>query len=117
MPMESVPNKLIVLWVTQDKQAAMNMAFMYARNSKVRGWWDQVELVIWGPSATLVLEDGDIQQELKLLQSVGVTVKACKACTNRYGITEELMAFGIEVVSMGLPLTEDLKNGVRVLTV
>ena len=115
--METTPNKLVIVWVTRDKEAAMNMAFMYARNSKVRGWWDQVELVIWGPSAPLILDDPDLQEEIRLLQSVGVAVKACKACTNRYGVTEELMAFGIDVQSMGLPLTQDLQNGVRVLTI
>jgi hypothetical protein len=62
--------KLIVIWVTRDVEAAMNMAFMYARNSKVRGWWEEVDLVIWGPSAQVTVENAMIQEELKVMQHV-----------------------------------------------
>ena len=109
--------KLIVLWVTRDTEAAMNMAFMYARNSKVRGWWDEVDLVIWGPSAEVTVNDKMIQEELKVMQHVGVNIKACIACANRYGVAEKLQVLNIEVVSMGPILTEELQAGVKVISV
>lgn len=109
--------KLIVLWVTRDTEAAMNMAFMYARNSKVRRWWDEVDLVIWGPSAEVTANDKMIQEELKVMQHVGVSIKACIACANRYGVTEKLKALNIEVVSMGPILTQELQAGVKVISV
>jgi hypothetical protein len=109
--------KLIVIWVTRDVEAAMNMAFMYARNSKVRGWWEEVDLVIWGPSAEVTAENTMIQEELKVMQHVGVNIKACIACANRYGVTEKLQELGIEVISMGPPLTEELQAGTSVITV
>lgn len=110
-------NKLIVLWVTRDTEAAINMAFMYARNSKIRGWWDEVDLVIWGPSAEVTVNDESIQEELKVLQHVGVNLKACIACANRYGVTEKLQSLNIEVISMGPVLTEELQNGTKVISI
>ncbi len=110
-------NKLIVLWVTRDTEAAINMAFMYAKNSKIRGWWDEVDLVIWGPSAEVAANNETIQEELKAMQLVGVDIKACIACANRYGVTEKLQNLNIEVISMGSVLTEELKSGVKVITV
>ena len=95
----------------------MNMAFMYARNSKVRGWWDEVDLVIWGPSAEVAVNDKMIQEELKIMQHVGVNIKACIACANRYGVTEKLRDLNIEVISMGPVLTDELQNGIKVISV
>ena len=109
--------KLIVLWTTRDVEVAMNMAFMYAKNSKIRGWWKDVELVIWGPSAEVAVNNVIIQNELKEMQNAGVKIKACIACANRYGVTENLRDLGIEVISMGLPLTEELKAGTKLITV
>lgn len=109
--------KLIVLWTTRDVEVAMNMAFMYAKNSKIRGWWKDVELVIWGPSAEVTVNNTIIQNELKEMQNAGVEIKACIACANRYGVTEKLQDLGIEVISMGLPLTEELKAGTKLITV
>ncbi len=109
--------KVTIIWTTADKEAALNMAFMYAKNAKVRGWWDEIDFVIWGPSDRLACEDADIQTEIATLLHVGVQVKACIACAERYGAVEKLRALGVEVLPMGLPLTETLKAGGRVLTI
>lgn len=44
-------NQLVVLWTSQDREVAMNMVFMYTKNSKLKGWWENVRLIICGPSA------------------------------------------------------------------
>lgn len=109
--------KLTVIWTSRDKEVALNMGFMYAKNSKLKGWWDTVDFVIWGPSDMLVIEDEDIQEEIKILQNIGVNVKACIACAMRYGVVKQLQDLGIEVIPMGQPLTDDLKGGGAVITV
>lgn len=114
---ESVPKGLIVLWVTRDKEAAQNMAFMYTKNSKLKGWWDQVRLVVWGPSAELLAKDEDLQQELRDLKAAGVELMACKRCADNYNVTERLAELGVEVIYMGEPLTRYLKEGWAVLSV
>lgn len=110
-------NSLAVVWVTRDKEAAMNMILMYTTNSKLRKWWDRVTLVVWGPSGPLLLSDPELQKELQAAKEAGVELQACKACSDKYGISDQLTALGIEVKYMGQPLTEMLKSGTSVLTV
>ena len=108
---------LAVVWVTNNKEAAMNMVFMYTKNSKLKEWWSEVTLIVWGPSGPLLVSDSELQKELKSMQEAGVVLQACKACSDRYGISDKLTELGVEVKYMGKPLTELLKSGASVLSV
>lgn len=110
-------NKLTLLWVTRDKEAALHMVFMYAKNAKIQGWWDEVEVIIWGPAAQLAATDKDIQLEIQMAKHAEVEVRACATCASRYGVENELINQGIEVIGMGIPLTEALKAGNKVLSI
>jgi hypothetical protein len=114
---DGVPPGLVFLWVTQDKGAAQNMVFMYTKNSRLKGWWDKVVLVVWGPSARLLSEDEELQAGLEELREAGVELMACKACSDRYGVSEKLADLGINVVYMGAPMTKFLKEGWATLSV
>ncbi len=48
--------KLVVVWTGGDREVALKMVFMYSFNSKKRGWWNVVTLIVWGPSASLLAE-------------------------------------------------------------
>ena len=41
-------DKLVILWTTDNRETIFNMLSMYAINSKNRGWWNNVEVIIWG---------------------------------------------------------------------
>jgi hypothetical protein len=109
-------DKLAVLWTSADREVALKMVFMYTYNSKLKGWWDDVTLIIWGPSAKLLSKDTELQDYVKKAQKVGVKVQACRACSDMYEVTEKLEALDIEVIYMGEPLTNYLKNGWKVIT-
>jgi len=111
------PAGLVVLWVSRDPEAAMNMAFMYGKNSKLKGWWEDVKLVVWGPSVQLLCEDAALQEELAAMGQAGVELLACRACADRYGATARLEEMGIDVIYMGQPMTKFLKEGWAVITV
>jgi hypothetical protein len=109
--------ELVLLWTSGDRETALKMVFMYAKNSKKRGWWDNVILVVWGPSAKLLAGDEGLQEELDGLRREGVLLEACKACSDSYGVSGKLEEMGIEVKYMGEPLTGYLKDGYKVLSV
>lgn len=115
--MDKATNKLLVLWTSNDKETALNMVFMYTKNSQVRGWWDEVNLVIWGASAKLVAEDKEIQEYIKKMIEEGVKVDACKACSDNLGVTEEIEKLGVNVKYVGEPFTKALKEGCRLISV
>ena len=109
-------NALVIIWTTQDPEVAENMVFMYAKNAKARGWWEDVRLVIWGPSANLMAENPGLHKHIQDLTDAGVQILACKACADNYGVASALEDLGINVMYMGEPLTQYLKAGLPVIT-
>jgi hypothetical protein len=113
--MEDNSNKLAVLWTSGDPDVAEKMAFMYTYNAKKQGWFDEVTLIIWGPSAKLLSENKMLQDYVKKMQDAGVKVQACIACASMYGVDQQLAKMGIDVKGMGVPLSDYLKLGWKTL--
>lgn len=109
-------SKLCVVWTSADPDVAKNVCFMYALNAKKAGWFDEVYLVVWGPSAKLLAEDKTIQSEMKAMQKVGVVTEACVNCARRYGVVEDLKKLDLDVKGMGKPLSNRLKDDWKVIT-
>ena len=105
------PSKLLVIWTSGERDVALKMVFMYTYNAKLRGWWDEVNLLVWGPSSKLLSEDAELQEYIKKMKDSGVILTACKACSDSYGVSEALEKMGIDVKYMGVPLTDMLKTG------
>lgn len=116
---EAIPvsEKLVMLWTSGDKEVAMKMVFMYTYNAQARGWWEDITLVVWGPSAKLLIEDEELQEYMKKIIDAGVTVRACKGCSDQYGISEQLEDLGITVLYIGKELTDYIKEGREILTI
>ena len=55
----SESSKLLVVWSSADREVALHNVFMYTHNAKKRGWWEEVRLLLWGPSDRLLTEDED----------------------------------------------------------
>ncbi|MFC1528928.1 DsrE family protein [Candidatus Latescibacterota bacterium] len=105
------PSKLMVLWTSGDRDVALKMVYMYTYNAKKNNWWDEVRFVIWGPSSLLLSEDKELQDYIKKMKEEGVTLEACKACADMYGVSDKLAELGIDVKYMGKPVTDMLKSG------
>jgi len=110
------PQGVVVIWSSGDRDVALQLVFMYTLNSRLKGWWDQVRLVVWGPSAKLLAQDRELQARLAQLKEAGVELLACKACSDNYGVSDKLAELGVEVIFMGQPLTRMLKEGWSVIT-
>lgn len=108
--------KLVVMWSSRDRDVALELVFMYTLNSKLKGWWEDVTFVIWGPSAKILSVDEELQMQIPKMQEEGIKIKACRKCADDLGVTEKLENMGIEVIYMGKPLTEYLKEGRKVIT-
>jgi len=110
------PSRLAVLWTSGDPEVATKVAFMYTLNAKSQGWFDEVTLIVWGPSSKLLSKNAELQEAVAGMAEEGVEVVACQACADSYGVTEILEGMGIEVKYMGQPLTEMLKGDWKVIT-
>ncbi|MCJ7737668.1 MAG: DsrE family protein [Anaerolineae bacterium] len=112
----SEPTKLLVIWSAADKEVALHNVFMYTHNAKKQGWWEEVRLLIWGPSDKLLAEDEELQKRVRAMQADGIDVIACKACADIYGVSDALEELGVNVFYVGQALTEMLKEGWVTLT-
>lgn len=108
--------KMVIVWTSGDREVALKMVFMYTLNAKKRGWWEDITLVVWGPSAKLLTEDKELQDYMKQILDSGVTVKACKGCSDQYGVSEQLEDLGITVLYIGKELSDYVKEERNVLT-
>jgi len=109
-------NKLNILWTTDNKDTVTHMLGMYAVNARAHDWWAEVNVIIWGASAKLVATDHEIQTLITEMQSNGITIEACKACSDSFCVTESLTDQGVDVKYMGQKLTEYLKSDTPLLT-
>jgi hypothetical protein len=109
-------SRLAVLWTSGDPEVAHRVCLMYTHAAQQQGWFKEVTLVVWGPSARLLAADKDLQAKVQAMKDSGVVVRACIVCADSYGVTEKLRGLGLTVEPMGAPLTTFLKEGWKVLT-
>ncbi len=113
----SEKNTLYILWTNDNPITSEKMVFMYGINAKLREWWENVTIIIWGAPASLVAESRDMQDLVKGAIDKGVHVTACKACAEQLGVVEALEDIGVEVIYWGEPLTRVLKNNEAIISV
>jgi hypothetical protein len=103
-------DKLVVLWTSGDREVALKMVFMYTYNAKKFEWWNDITLLVWGPSQKLLTEDAELQEYVKKMIADGIEVLACKGCADQYGISEKLKEIGVTVRYTGKDLTNFIKE-------
>jgi len=107
---------LVVLWSSGDREVALKMVFMYTLNAKLKGWWKEINFIVWGPSAKLLTEDKELQDRIARMKDAGIVLEACRACADQYGVSENLEKMGIDVKYIGVPLTTYIKEDRYMIT-
>ena len=102
-------SKVVVIISTGEKEKAMT-GLMYARNSKERGWMEEVKVIFFGPSENLLVKDEDIQE---MAMQIGQNEKpmACKFLSDRDGISENIESLGVDVEYVGTIISDLIKDG------
>jgi hypothetical protein len=108
--------RLVSLWTSGDPEVAEKVCFMYTHAAQKYKWFEEVNLIVWGPSALLLSNNLGLQNQIKAMIKDGVKVEACKACADSYGVSQILTSLGIEVKYMGAPMTNMIKEGRKFLT-
>tara|TARA_Y100001933_G_scaffold129539_1_gene129187 strand:- start:1311 stop:1502 length:192 start_codon:yes stop_codon:yes gene_type:complete len=49
-------DKLYILWTNADEITSDKMVMMYAINSKLRDWWKEITIIVWGSPNKLIEE-------------------------------------------------------------
>ena len=107
---------LVVLWSSGDPEVAEKACLMYTHAAKKYKWFNEVILVVWGPSEKLLAENAMLKKKVAQMQEDGVIVEACVACANMYNVTDELKVCEVDVKGMGVPLSKYLKRGYKMVS-
>ncbi|MFA9392820.1 MAG: DsrE family protein [Prolixibacteraceae bacterium] len=110
-------DKLNILWTTNNKDTVIHMISMYSLGAITRGWWKEINIIVWGASAKLISEDAEIQAEVRKMMDAGIHIEGCLACSEQFGVTETLKNLGIDLRYMGEPLSNYLKTDEKMLTI
>lgn len=104
------PKELAIVWTSGDPEVAHRMVLMYGHGAQKAEWFDQLRIIVWGPSARLLAADKDLQAKIKQMKADGVIVQACVVCADSYGVADQLRKLDIEVKGMGQPLSKFIKD-------
>lgn len=109
---------LHILWTNADVTTGKLMVMMYAKYSILNGWWDRCTIILWGATAKLMAENGELQAEMAALRQLGgIEFAGCVTCARELDVVEELSALGVELDSWGPRLTALIQQGAPLITV
>jgi hypothetical protein len=92
----------------------------YAERAIKNKWMDDVRIVIWGPAQKTICglpPDHEIIVKFKEIQAMGgksSQIWACKACSDRYGVTDKILKLGFESFHTGIATSYMIKAGYRI---
>ena len=110
-------SKLFLIITSGDSQVIKDVALMYVPNAPKYGWMDEVILIFWGPAQKTILEDTELKEYVKELVSTDkLSIWACKGCSDRYSVSDNLEELGITVKYVGEDVSNMLKQGWHSLT-
>jgi len=110
------PKNIVLLWASSDPEVASKTVFPYAMNARANGWFENVTIIIWGPSVRTLTRDSSLQHEIRTMKKIGIVLEACKSCSDSYQVSGQLEALGVDVKYMGKQLTDYIQAGSCILT-
>jgi len=110
-------NKLLIVWSSGEIEVARKLVLLYGSVMLERKYWDEATIMIWGPSAQILAQNIELQEQMKIVRDSGVKFNACVVCTDDYGVSDTLAQLGVELIHTGEMLTEALQSDdIKVIT-
>ena len=110
----------VVILVQSGDPDLVFYALLYAHRAIKHQWMDNVKIVFWGPSEKTLAGLPDDSAQKKLIKEIlamggkSARIWACKACSDKYGVTEEIEKLGFEVFHVGNATSYLIKLGYRI---
>ena len=108
---------LHILWTSGDPLTAEHMVLMYATNSLLLGWWDEVTVIVWGAAQVAVKEHAGIREKMEEAKKAGVKFTACLRCAQLLGTEDAMEEAGVETLYWGEKLSQLQQGGKQLLSV
>ena len=103
-------SKVAVILTSPDADVVWTGLF-YAIKSTRNGFMDDLRLVLWGPAERTIAKNEELKEMVREYQGLGKTVFACKTCSDRYKVTEQMENLGCVVDYVGSIVSQWMKDG------
>jgi len=103
-------DRLAIILASGDPKV-LQMGLLYARNVIRNGWMREMALYLFGPSEVQVVTDPRSRELLNEIIAAGTTPRACRYCSDEHHVSAALEALGCEVVYVGAPISEAIREG------
>ena len=87
---------------------------LYARAAIAGEWMGSAKIIIWGPSSEVIAKDTELQDWVKEIIGMGEKVYVCKACSDKYAVSDKLKELGCKVEYVGPISSKFIKKGYTV---
>ena len=110
----------VVILIQNNDPEAIYFGLLYALRAAKNQWMDNVKVVFWGPAEKTISGLPADSEQIKLLKEIQAmggksgSVWACKACSDRYGITQKMLDLGFEVFHTGEAVSYLMKLGYHI---
>ena len=102
----------VLIWLASGDRAKLEPGILWGVNALKYGWVDEVRFVVFGESEKLFLEDNDLFNMMNEVESP----MFCKYLAELVGIEKGLQEKGANLVDVGEPIAEAIKQGFQVIT-
>ncbi len=102
-------SRLLVIIGSGDREKAL-AGLMYARNVIKYRWLNEAKVVFFGPSEQLIANDKEVASKAREIAAV-TDCFACKAISDKQGVSENLAEAGIKVDYVGDIISNAIKEG------
>jgi hypothetical protein len=110
----------VVVLIQNSDPEAIYFGLLYAVRATKNQWMDNVKVLFWGPAEKTISGLPPDSEQIKLLKEIqdmggkSGSVWACKACSDRYGITQKMLDLGFEVFHTGEAVSYLMKLGYHI---
>lgn len=115
-PPQGEAQKLAIIWADGNTELAHEVCVKYAISAKDLSWFDEMQLIVMGPSVKALAADKILQGQLKTLMDAGVEVKVSKDSAASYGVAKQLESSGVELRAVEHMLSQMILSGWKVIT-
>lgn len=102
----------VLIWLASGERGKLLPGILWGVNAKRYGWVDEVRFVVFGDSETTLMNDEEL---FGMVQEAGGSL-FCRHVAEQSGTVEQLERMGADLVYVGEPIADALKDGFNVLT-
>ena len=110
----------VVIIIQSADPEVIFFGLLFADRAIKNQWMDNVKVVLWGPAEKTLAGLAPDSDQVKLIKSIQSTpgkhnrIWCCKACSDRYGVTDKMEKLGFEVFHVGNATSYLIKLGYRI---